>query len=342
MADLFSTPTFQNLSIPLIRDENHNNNNLLRDELMYQFDEEIEYLQLYPMSNNYNYKYNNTTYDSYTYHDNNANSNSQGQVDYHDILGVAIDGRINLNNKNTQIPVDIPQQHDNNHCDLDTYYYHQYLNNKPNITSGNKTNQYNNSHFPNNIPYLSSDEEDNTFYSEVIHTVPLKTKKQNQILKTKCIYEEFLKDYDSVSITSSDSHSTKINTNSLPNNEEPKYEFPITEVTHFSKQTQDVNSTFPRLLSDTFQGFVTSEDKYIPNPDQLHRNSITDETSADRTDQKISNSHPCIDKQNIDYSKHEEFNDKLQKKLHRYFSNADYLDKVRFQEISYRFSKTYH
>ncbi|CAB4255637.1 similar to Saccharomyces cerevisiae YJR094C IME1 Master regulator of meiosis that is active only during meiotic events [Maudiozyma barnettii] len=361
MTDIFSIQNISTYPIPLIKSDYQN---VINDDLLYQFDEDIDNFQSYHLSMNSNHNSNNNQEQndlntiSKNNYENYSSIENENLINYHDILSIAIDGKKQLisdnNNNNNNlfnsyetkcyISTPLNQLHKRDNFDEENHYIYQQQ-------QQNNINSYNNSNFPNNIPSISSDEEeegdDLDIYSDVIHTIPIRTKHQVPILNTKCIYEEFLKDYDSVS-TDNSCHSDPIHENFTTNttfNNTINYgiachEFPIKEITTASKNTHYLEK-IPRLVPDIFPEISTTESKYfrniqiLENKNQNFQHPVAVDSFTNMTENEIYNdktSNPT----------EFEFICKLQKKLYRYFSNADYLDKVRFQEISYRFSKTYY
>ncbi|SMN21042.1 similar to Saccharomyces cerevisiae YJR094C IME1 Master regulator of meiosis that is active only during meiotic events [Maudiozyma saulgeensis] len=374
MTDIFSVSNFSTYPIPFIKPDYQN---LINDDLLYQFDEDIDniqscHLSMYLNNNNEQIDSRNdldiSTNNNKNIYENYSSIENENLINYHDILSIAIDGKkqfnyehnnnnnnnIHFNSYDTKSYICTPsnQIDKKNKSDIESHYiYHQLENN---------SNSYNNYNFPNNIPSISSDEEeeeeeeaeaeaeDLDIYSDVIHTIPIRTKYQVPILNTKCIYEEFLKDHDSI-LTDNSCHSVPIHENitndstfnSTINYDLARYEFPIKEITNSSKNTQYL-SNIPRLIPDSFNESSMTDNKYVRNIQTLEYknqnflyNAIED-TSTKLSEDEIYNNKAASNGTEF------EFICKLQKKLYRYFSNADYLDKVRFQEISYRFSKTYY
>lgn len=198
-------------------------------------------------------------------------------------------------------------------------------------------------------------------YAGLIHTEPRRSNRNVTIINEEAMYEEFLKDYDTVSLPK---HKTSSTTDLNIRNAQPfSNDFPSTP----PSQIGPANPTekYAALSAfgigeiagrgDSRAGSSGNLPEHKPKfiIDSFPESSLLDcyanvnegnAASLWNTDGQVPALTQDLNNSNIKTkdSKETDFIHKLQNKLNRYFSTAGYLDKVRFQEISYRFSKTYY
>ena len=205
----------------------------------------------------------------------------------------------------------------------------------------------------------------NDDFTDIIHPKPRRSNKNVTIINEEAMYDEFLKDYDAVSLPK---YKTSSTTDLNVRDAQPfSFEFPSTPPSQIgptiptekyaainafdiseinnrgdsrASSTDNPQPRGPKFSLDSFpeaqllEGYINSEANFVGDLQrptfQLGGDSLPEAHKQDVTNTKFKD------------SKEPDFIHKLHNKLHRYFSSAGYIDKVRFQEISYRFSKTYH
>lgn len=309
----------------------HDSDLMLNDELLYQFDEDEPYYSInssYHQNNNGSYyidlfnsiiKPDNNSYN----HDDTMNAfdetNTTEYVTYN-----SGDSKSNFSSPPT------------------------YLNYNDN--SDHHGNYYTNNNGEYNYDLAQSDNETsavNSFdYKYLIHTQPKHLFNQSSVLNEKCIYEEFLNDYNEVSsrtdLPQNKPYSAEpdipiylIKNDRLTKNKKDASEIPLEE----KPRTKDSNIYIPRCLPDVLHDPPMIQYNYH---NTSHMKSVNYFPTVDYIEQKFSKKREDNNFRNsIKTSSESEFVNTLQKKLCRYVSSEDYFDKLRFQEISYRFSKTY-